>query len=267
MLSEGTRVVVVLDADGGPRGVGHASTPLRRSGSRRERLARAVGPGDPRLRRGERLRAGEPPLLPRLGARQLGCRAPARARSSTSSSRSSRSRSASCSRSSRRSSRDRSAWFERPFDLVSALVYTIPSLALFQLLVPVTGLTVTTVEVALVSLHAAHPVPEHPRRASAPFPPTCSRRRAGMGMSACQVLRRVELPLALPAIMAGVRDRDRLDDRARDGRGVRDPGGSRAPDLPGAAPVLQHGADRHGAPRRRPRARGRRRCSCSSSGP
>ena len=33
----------------------------------------------------------------------------------------------------------------------AAFLYTIPSLALFQLLVPVTGLTVTTVEVALVS--------------------------------------------------------------------------------------------------------------------
>ena len=39
---------------------------------------------------------------------------------------------------------------ERPFALASALLYTIPSLALFQLLVPVTGLTVTTVEIALV---------------------------------------------------------------------------------------------------------------------
>ena len=39
---------------------------------------------------------------------------------------------------------------ERPFGTFSAIVYTIPSLALFQLLVPVTGLTVTTVEVALV---------------------------------------------------------------------------------------------------------------------
>ena len=45
----------------------------------------------------------------------------------------------------------RLTWFERPFDLVSALLYTVPSLALFQLLVPITGLTVTTVEVALVS--------------------------------------------------------------------------------------------------------------------
>src|SRR5215210_2400654 len=39
---------------------------------------------------------------------------------------------------------------ERPFALASAVIYTIPSLALFQLLVPITGLTVTTVEIALV---------------------------------------------------------------------------------------------------------------------
>ena len=40
---------------------------------------------------------------------------------------------------------------ERPFAFLAAVIYTIPSLALFQLLVPVTGLTVTTVEIALVS--------------------------------------------------------------------------------------------------------------------
>ena len=53
----------------------------------------------------------------------------------------------------------------RPFgDRRRRLLYTIPSLALFQLLVPITGLTVTTVEVALVSLHAPDPLPEHPLR-------------------------------------------------------------------------------------------------------
>ena len=98
----------------------------------------------------------------------------------------------------------RSTWFERPFDLFSALVYTIPSLALFQLLVSITGLTVTTVEVALVSytllilfrniLTGFRSVPADVLEAA-----------RGMGMGSFQVLRRVELPLALPAIMAGVR--------------------------------------------------------------
>jgi osmoprotectant transport system permease protein len=95
-------------------------------------------------------------------------------------------------------------WFERPFDVVSALLYTVPSLALFQLLVPVTGLTVTTVEVALVSytllilfrniLNGFRAVPQDVLEAA-----------RGMGMSQLQILRRVELPLALPAIMAGLR--------------------------------------------------------------
>jgi osmoprotectant transport system permease protein len=94
--------------------------------------------------------------------------------------------------------------FERPFDLISALLYTIPSLALFQLLVPVTGLSVTTVEVALVSytllilfrniMVGLRAVPLDVREAA-----------RGMGMSGRQILWRVELPLALPAIMAGIR--------------------------------------------------------------
>ena len=94
--------------------------------------------------------------------------------------------------------------FERPFDLISALLYTIPSLALFQLLVPVTGLSVTTVEVALVSytllilfrniMVGLRAVPVDVREAA-----------RGMGMSGRQILWRVELPLALPAIMAGIR--------------------------------------------------------------
>ena len=40
---------------------------------------------------------------------------------------------------------------ETPFAIVMAFLYTIPSLAFFQLLVPVTGLTVTSAEIALVS--------------------------------------------------------------------------------------------------------------------
>src|SRR5438128_1735497 len=41
----------------------------------------------------------------------------------------------------------RRRWFETPFGAFSAFLYTIPSLALFQLLVPFTGLTVVTTEI------------------------------------------------------------------------------------------------------------------------
>lgn len=93
---------------------------------------------------------------------------------------------------------------EKPFVVFSAIVYTIPSLALFQLLVPVTGLTVTTVEVALVGytllilyrnmLEGLRSVPAEVLEAA-----------RGMGLTRRQTLWRIELPLAVPAIMAGLR--------------------------------------------------------------
>jgi osmoprotectant transport system permease protein len=98
----------------------------------------------------------------------------------------------------------RMRWFEGPFTVLTGILYTIPSLALFQLLVPITGLTTLTVEIALVSytlliifrntLLGLRGVPEDVREAA-----------RGMGLTRNQMLRKVELPLALPAIMAGLR--------------------------------------------------------------
>ena len=68
---------------------------------------------------------------------------------------------------------------EQPISIVSALVYTFPSIALFQLLVPFTGLTFTTAAIPLVALHARDPVPELPRRSRRGAARRCSRRRAG----------------------------------------------------------------------------------------
>jgi len=93
---------------------------------------------------------------------------------------------------------------ERPFGSFSAIVYTIPSLALFQLLVPVTGLTVTTVEVALVGytlLILYRNILEGLRS----VPPEVLEAARGMGLTRRQTLWRIELPLAVPATMAGVR--------------------------------------------------------------
>ncbi|MGH3071506.1 MAG: ABC transporter permease [Gaiellaceae bacterium] len=95
-------------------------------------------------------------------------------------------------------------WFEGPFGIASAVLYTIPSLALFQLLVPITGISVTTVEIALVSytllilfrniLSGLRSVPADVLEAA-----------RGMGLTRMQTLLRVELRLALPAIVAGIR--------------------------------------------------------------
>ena len=93
---------------------------------------------------------------------------------------------------------------ERPIAIVSAVIYTIPSLALFQLLVPVTGLTVTTVEVALVG-YTILILFRNTLAGLRAAPPEVLEAARGMGLTRNQTLWRVELPLAVPAIVAGLR--------------------------------------------------------------
>jgi osmoprotectant transport system permease protein len=94
--------------------------------------------------------------------------------------------------------------FELPFANLSALFYTIPSIAFFQIMVPITGIGWTSIEIALVSytllilfrntLTGLKEVPEEAKEAA-----------EGMGLTRRQSLLRIELPLAVPAIIAGVR--------------------------------------------------------------
>lgn len=91
-----------------------------------------------------------------------------------------------------------------PVTWVAGLLYTIPSLALFALLVPFTGLSTLTAEFGLVSytllilirniVSGLNAVPDDVKEAA-----------RGMGYTAGQMLWRVELPLALPVIVAGIR--------------------------------------------------------------
>jgi osmoprotectant transport system permease protein len=98
----------------------------------------------------------------------------------------------------------RVGWVEAPVTVVTGILYTIPSIALFQLLVPITSLTDTTAEIALVSytllilfrnvLLGLRGVPDDVVESA-----------RGMGLTEGQLLWRVRLPLALPAIVAGLR--------------------------------------------------------------
>jgi len=98
----------------------------------------------------------------------------------------------------------RYGWVERPTTVVTTILYTIPSLALFELLAAPVGLNVFSAEIALVSytllilfrniLAGFRAVPTEVLEAA-----------EGMGMSRGQALLRVELPLALPSIVAGLR--------------------------------------------------------------
>ncbi|HUK43891.1 MAG TPA: ABC transporter permease [Gaiellaceae bacterium] len=93
---------------------------------------------------------------------------------------------------------------EQPISIVAALVYTFPSIALFQLLVPFTGLTYTTVEIALVSYTLVILFPNIVAGLEA-APPEVIEAARGMGLTPRQTLFRVEVPLALPAIVGGLR--------------------------------------------------------------
>jgi len=98
----------------------------------------------------------------------------------------------------------RSRLFRGPIVSVTGILYTIPSLALFSFLLPFTGLTVLTAEIGLVSytllilvrniVVGLNAVPDEVREAA-----------RGMGFRPRAELARIDIPLAIPAIIAGVR--------------------------------------------------------------
>lgn len=91
-----------------------------------------------------------------------------------------------------------------PITFVAGILYTIPSLALFVALIPFTGLSYATAEIGLVSytllilirnvVGGLDGVPDDVRNAA-----------LGMGYGQRQLLWRIDLPLALPVIVAGLR--------------------------------------------------------------
>jgi osmoprotectant transport system permease protein len=91
-----------------------------------------------------------------------------------------------------------------PITAVAGILYTIPSLALFVALVPITGLTATSAIIALVTytililvrniVTGIDGVPADAREAA-----------EGMGFTPIGRLRRIDLPLASPVIVAGLR--------------------------------------------------------------
>ena len=93
---------------------------------------------------------------------------------------------------------------EGPLTWITGTLYTIPSLALFVLLIPYTGLSVLSAEIGLVSytllilirniVRGIRDVPADVREAA-----------TGMGYGARALFWRVEVPLATAVIIAGVR--------------------------------------------------------------
>src|SRR5437867_193861 len=91
-----------------------------------------------------------------------------------------------------------------PVTWVAGVLYTIPSLALFGLLIPFTGLSLLTAEIGLVSYTLLILIRNIVGGLRA-VPPDVRETAVAMGLTPRQVLWKVELPLALAVIMAGVR--------------------------------------------------------------
>lgn len=98
----------------------------------------------------------------------------------------------------------RSPRWRRTVEGTAAVVYTIPSLALFVLLVPFTGLSALTVVIGLV-LYAQTILIRAVLVGLAAVPADVRDAAAGMGYGRRRLLLAVEAPLALPTVMAGLR--------------------------------------------------------------
>jgi osmoprotectant transport system permease protein len=98
----------------------------------------------------------------------------------------------------------RRRWLVGPITQITGILYTLPSLAVFFLLLPITGRGNETAIVALVAyslliifrnvMTGLDNVPDETKDAG-----------RGMGLTDRQLLWRVEIPLALPEILAGLR--------------------------------------------------------------
>jgi osmoprotectant transport system permease protein len=87
---------------------------------------------------------------------------------------------------------------------VAGFLYTIPTLAFLALLIPIAGLGRTNAIIAMVAF-ALLALIRNVATGLREVPADVVDAARGMGMSARQLLLRVELPLALPVIVAGLR--------------------------------------------------------------
>lgn len=87
---------------------------------------------------------------------------------------------------------------------ISGIIYTIPSLALFGMLIPFTGIGMKPALIALI-LYSQLALIRNTYVGIVNIDPVIREAGKGLGMSSWQFLTMVEMPLALPVIMAGIR--------------------------------------------------------------
>jgi osmoprotectant transport system permease protein len=98
----------------------------------------------------------------------------------------------------------RMRWLIGPISWLTSALYTVPSVAMFLLLLPLTGRGNTTAIVALI-IYTQVIIFRNVINGMANVPRDVVDAANGMGMTSTQRLFRVEVPLALPEILAGLR--------------------------------------------------------------
>jgi len=98
----------------------------------------------------------------------------------------------------------RRRWLGPPLLAATGVLYTIPSVAFFFLLLPITGYGRTTAVVVLAA-YALQIIYRNAMVGLANVPSSVKDAARGMGLTDRQILWRVEVPLATPEIIAGMR--------------------------------------------------------------
>lgn len=98
----------------------------------------------------------------------------------------------------------RARWLQPPLLAATGVLYTIPSIAFFFLLLPVTGLGRDTAIIVLAA-YTLQIIYRNTILGLGNVPASVKDAARGMGLTRRQILWRVELPLAIPEIIAGLR--------------------------------------------------------------
>jgi osmoprotectant transport system permease protein len=98
----------------------------------------------------------------------------------------------------------RTRMLDSPVTLLNGILYAIPAIALFQILVPLTGLGILTIEIALVA-YTLLVLFRSMVTGLRSVPPDVIESAQGMGLTTRQIFVKIELPFAIPAIVAGLR--------------------------------------------------------------
>jgi osmoprotectant transport system permease protein len=96
-------------------------------------------------------------------------------------------------------------WLEQPVLIATGLIQTIPSLALLAFLIPITGMIGVWPALLALFLYALLPITRNTHTGLVQIPKGLKQAGVALGLRKKQVLKEIEMPLALPTIMAGVK--------------------------------------------------------------